>query len=101
MDPAAANSGNPALQYAFWPDLERKHLLLCRLCGQKVHAGIGRLVCHLAGGSADVMKCPESTTEIKKEMCSYLNRRKFKARERDIDEEDAAEVQRRRSIIYT
>jgi hypothetical protein len=62
------------------------------LCGQKVHAGVGRLVRHLARGSSDVKMCPESTTEIKKEMRSYLNRRKFKAIERDVDEEDAAEV---------
>jgi hypothetical protein len=48
-----------------------------------------------------VKECPVSTTEIKKEMRSYLDGRKFKAIERVIDAEDAAEVQRRRSIVYT
>jgi hypothetical protein len=47
-----------------------------------------------------VNKCPRPTTEIKEEICNYLDRRKFKAIEQHIDEEDAAEVERCRSIIY-
>jgi hypothetical protein len=39
---------------------------MCMLCIQKVHAGVGRLVRHLTGGSSDVKKCPESTAEIQK-----------------------------------
>jgi hypothetical protein len=89
------------LQYAFWPDLERKDFLCCMLWGQKVKAGVGKLVRHLAGGSTNVKKCPGSTEEIKKEMSSYLDKRKLKAIEQAIDAEDAAEVQRRHSIIYT
>jgi hypothetical protein len=102
MDPAAAGAyDNPVLQYVSWPDSGRKGNICCMLCGQKVKAGVGRLVRHLAGGSSDVKECPVSTTEIKKEMRSYLDGRKFKAIERVIDAEDAAEVQRRRSIVYT
>jgi hypothetical protein len=61
-----ANSNNLALQYAFWPDLKRKDLVMCMLCIQKVHAGVGRLVRHLTRGSSDVKKCPESTAAIQK-----------------------------------
>jgi hypothetical protein len=58
-------------------------------------------VWHLAGGSSEVNKCPKSTTKIKEEMCIYLDRRKLKAIEREVDEEDTTEVQRRRSVIRT
>ena len=89
MDPAAAgaprrkaNSDNPAVRYALWPDLGRKDVVLCMLCGQKIHAGVERLVRHLAGDFSEVNKCPETTTKIKEEMRIYLGRRKFKAIER-------------------
>ncbi|XP_044320605.1 uncharacterized protein [Triticum aestivum] len=96
-----ATSDDPAWKYGFWPDLERKDLLQCTLCGKIVHGGVRRLKQHFSGGSSDADKCPEASMEIRIEMHNSLNTRKFKAMERYIDEEDEAELQRRRSVIYT
>ncbi|XP_044404581.1 uncharacterized protein [Triticum aestivum] len=95
-----ARSDDPAWKYGFWPDLERKDLLQCTLCGKIIHAGVKRLKQHLSGGSSDADKCPEASMEIRIEMRNSLNSGKFKAIERYIDEEDEAEVQRRRSVMY-
>ena len=102
MDPRRrATSDDPVWKYGFWPDLERKDLLQCTLCGKIVHAGVRRLKQHLSGGCSDADMCPEASMEIRIEMRKTLNTRKFKAMERYIDEKDEAEVQRRRSVIYT
>ena len=101
MDPRRrATSDDPAWKYGFWPDLERKDLLQCTLCGKIVHAGVRRLKQHLSWGCSDADMCPEASMEIRIEMHNSLNTRKFKAMERYIDE-DEAELQRRRSVIYT
>ena len=95
-----ARSDDPAWKYGLWPDLERKDLLQCTLCGKIIHAGVKRLKQHLSGGSSDADKCPEASMEVRIEMRNSLNSGKFKATERYIDEEDEAEVQRRRSVMY-
>jgi hypothetical protein len=45
-----AESDNPSWNYAFWPDLERKGLLKCKLCGLRVHARLERLKQQLSEG---------------------------------------------------
>ena len=60
-----ATSDDPAWKYGFWPDLERKDLLQCTLCGKIVHGGVRRLKQHFSGGSSDADKCPEASMEIR------------------------------------
>lgn len=81
-DPArrSANSKDPGWNYGFWPDLEHKDIIQCKLCKKRVRAGVGRLKRHLAGGYNDLEKCPKATKEIREEMHEYLKRNSSKFR---------------------
>ena len=45
-----SKSKDPAWKFTFWPDLEKKDLLQCKLCNKKVYAGVARMKRHLGGG---------------------------------------------------
>jgi hypothetical protein len=47
----------------------------CTLCDTVVFGGIKRLKQHLAGGYADTKMCLKTTTEIRKEMRDYLQKK--------------------------
>jgi hypothetical protein len=79
-----AKSKDPAWNYCYWPDLNKKDVK-CILCGKIVHAGVRRLKQHLVGGHGDVAKCPKTTSAISKEMSDYL---KKNARQKPIDLDD-------------
>ncbi|XP_062203443.1 uncharacterized protein LOC133905698 [Phragmites australis] len=86
-----AKSKDPGWKYRFWPNINRKDVVQCMLCDKQVHAGIGRLNRHLAGGFTNVEKCAKTTTAIMREMNAYLSsttRRKVV----EIDSEDEAEA---------
>ena len=67
-----AKSKDPAWKYCYWPDLNKKDVVKCILCGKVVHAGVRRLKQHLVGGYGEVAKCPKTTLAISKEMHEYL-----------------------------
>ncbi|XP_031116598.1 uncharacterized protein LOC116020254 [Ipomoea triloba] len=67
-----ANSKDPGWKYGFWPDLSRKDLIQCNLCGREITQGIKRLKQHLAKGYGDVVACRNTTTKIMKEMRDYI-----------------------------
>jgi hypothetical protein len=79
-----AKLDGPVWKYGFWPDIARKDLLQLKLCGQRVHARVRWLQRHLSGSFNDADNCPEASMEIKKEICNFLNTRKFKAMEQNI-----------------
>lgn len=65
-------------KYGYWPNPKRKDCIECVLCGKQVEQGINRLKQHLAANYADVRKCPNTTTEIMKEMREALISKKRK-----------------------
>lgn len=73
-----ANSADPGWKYGYWPNPEHKECIECILCGKQVKQGINRLKQHLAANYADVSKCPNTTTEIMKEMREALISKKRK-----------------------
>ncbi|CAO2191293.1 unnamed protein product [Urochloa humidicola] len=89
---------DPGWKFAYWPDLTNKGKIACTLCGGEVSGGIRRFKQHLAGGYGDVNLCPGPglSTEIRREMSTYLEENKRKRPiflEDDEDEEvEVAEV---------
>lgn len=71
-----AKSNDPGWKYAVWPDLNRKDVVKCILCGNENHGGINRFKQHLIGGFPDIIKCSKTTREIAKEMNDYVQSRK-------------------------
>ena len=74
--------------------------MTCILCGNEASEGIKRFKHHLAGGYGDIILCPKVTTEIRKEMEAYLQKKRRRPLFLDgIEEEDevvevaAADVQ--------
>ncbi|KAM3389449.1 hypothetical protein ACQJBY_011533 [Aegilops geniculata] len=81
-----AKSKDPAWKYAFWPDLNRRLLLQCNLCGKQITSGPCRMKKHLAGGFTIVSMCTKTTLEIRKEMHDYLRTHSFRFKNLDGDE---------------
>jgi hypothetical protein len=77
-----AKPKDPTWNYSYWPDLNKKDVVKCILCGKIVYACVRRLKQHLVGGHGDVAKCPKATSTISKEMSDYL---KKNAREKPIE----------------
>jgi hypothetical protein len=83
-----AKSKDPAWNYCYWKDLDKKDVVKCILCGKNVHAGVRRLKQHLVGGHGDVAKCPKTISTISNEMSDYL---KKNARQKPIELDDDKE----------
>ena len=58
-----SKSKDPAWKYEFWPELEKKDLLQCKLCNKKVYVRVARMKRHFGGGFSDVENCPNATSE--------------------------------------
>ncbi|KAL6552858.1 hypothetical protein OROHE_008222 [Orobanche hederae] len=71
-----AKSNDPGWKFAVCPDLNRKDVVKCLLCGNENHGGINRFKQHLIGGFPDIVKCPKTTKEIAKEMNDYVQSKK-------------------------
>ena len=50
--------------------------MTCILCGNEASGGIKRFKQHLAGGYGDTVLCPKVSTEIRKEMEAYLQKKR-------------------------
>ncbi|XP_066319786.1 uncharacterized protein [Miscanthus floridulus] len=89
-DPARkAKSNDPGWKYAYWQDPARRDWVTCILCGNEASGGIKRFKQHLAGGYGDIVLCPKVTTEIRKEMEAYLQKKRRRPLFLDgIEEED-------------
>jgi hypothetical protein len=71
-----ARSNDPGWKYGYWTEIGNRDKVTCNLC-QTITAGrIKRLKEHLAGGYADTIMCSKTTTEIRKEMRTYLEKNK-------------------------
>ena len=66
-------SNDPGWKYAYYVEAEKRELIQCALCPKQIKGGIKRLKQHLAGGYGDIVKCPNTTREIAKEMNEALN----------------------------
>ena len=63
--------------------------MTCILCGNEALGCLKRFKQHLAGGYGDIVLCPKVTTEIKKEMEAYLQKKRRRPLFLDsIEEED-------------
>ena len=89
-DPARkAKSNDPGWKYAYWQDPARRDWVTCILCGNEAWGGIKRFKQHLVGGYEDIVLCPKVTTEIRKEMEAYLEKKRRRPLFLDgIEEED-------------
>jgi hypothetical protein len=59
------------------------------LCGHEASRGIKRFKQHLAGGYGDIILCPKVSTEIRKEMKAYLQKKRRRPLFLDgVEEED-------------
>ncbi|CAA0808010.1 hAT dimerisation domain-containing protein [Striga hermonthica] len=87
-DPARKpqKSKDPAWRFGYWPNLQNRDEVACTLCGGHVRGGIKRLKQHLAGGYGDAKLCPSVSTEVRKEMATYLEANKRK-RSLTLDDE--------------
>jgi hypothetical protein len=92
-----AKSNDPAWNYCYWPDLNKKDVVKCILCGKIVHSGVRRLKQHLVGSHGDVAKCPKTTSAISKEMSDYL---KKNARQKPIELDDDKEGEKTMKLKY-
>jgi len=72
-----AKSKDPGWKYAYWPT-EDKNVVECLLCGKILSSGIKRMKQHLLGGYGDVLVCEKTTTEIKKEMQAWIDKKRRK-----------------------
>ena len=79
-------SKDPAWKYAFWPDLNKRLLPQCNLCGKQITSGPCRMKKHLAGRFTIVSMCSKTTPEIRKEMHDYLRTHSFRFKNLDGDE---------------
>jgi hypothetical protein len=76
------------------------------LCPKQIKGGIKRLKQHLAGGYGDIVKCPNTTRDIAKEMNEALNNGKWarllylddNVMEDEAGQEDDVQVMGRRSM---
>ena len=88
-DPARkAKSNDPGWKYGYWQDPARRDWVTCILCGHEGSGGIKRFKQHLAGGYGDIILCPKVTTEIRKEMEAYLQKKRRPLFLDGIEEED-------------
>ena len=62
--------------------------MTCILCGNEASGGIKRFKQHLAGGYGYIVLCPKVTTEIRKEMEAYLQKKRRPLFLDGIEEED-------------
>ena len=62
--------------------------MTCILCGHEGSGGIKRFKQHLAGGYGDIILCPKVSTEIRKEMEAYLQKKRRRPLYLDGIEED-------------
>lgn len=82
-----AKSNDLGWKYGYWPDLNDKNLVRCKLCDKDTKGGIRRLKEHLTGGYGDVKKCLKVTEEISKEMRDFMTKHKKMKAAIEIDEE--------------
>jgi hypothetical protein len=66
-------SNDPRWKYTYYVEAGKRELIQCALCPKQIKGGIKRLKQHLAGGYGDIVKCPNTTREIAKEMNEALN----------------------------
>jgi hypothetical protein len=66
-------SNDPGWKYAYYVEAGKRELIQCALCPKQIKGGIKRVKQHLAGGYGDIVKCPNTTREISKEMNEALN----------------------------
>src|SRR6266540_6970269 len=83
-------SKDPGWKYGYWPEIGNRDKVMCNLCNTATKGGIKRLKEHLAGGYSDVVMCPNTTSEIRKEMGDYLRSNK-RTRPVLLDEEEEEE----------
>ena len=79
-------SKDPTWKYAFWPDLNKRLLLQCNLCGKQITSGPCRTKKHLAGGFTILSMCTKSIPKIQKEMHDYLRTNSYTFKNLDGDE---------------
>ncbi|CAD6266030.1 unnamed protein product [Miscanthus lutarioriparius] len=89
-DPARkAKSNDPGWKYAYWQDPARRDWVTCIMCGNEALGCLKRFKQHLAGGYGDIVLCTKATTEIRKEMEAYLQKKRRRPLFLDgIEEED-------------
>ncbi|WOL05339.1 hypothetical protein Cni_G14067 [Canna indica] len=86
------NSKDIGWRYGYWPDLNKRQLIACSLCGNQLNGGITRLKQHLAGGYGDVKKCDKTTTLIMREMHEALASKRKTPFSLDDEQEAVAPV---------
>lgn len=86
------NSKDIGWRYGYWPDLNKRQLIACSLCGNQLNGGITRLKQHLAGGYGDVKKCDKTTTLIMREMHDALAAKRKTPFSLDDEQEAVAPV---------
>ncbi|KAL9676498.1 hypothetical protein QQ045_004712 [Rhodiola kirilowii] len=83
-----AKSPDPGWKYGFWSDVNKKDMIECTLCNNKVHGGIKRMKMHLTNGYPEVTMCENTTTAIIKEMREAIEKGKRKTNVLLDDEDD-------------
>jgi hypothetical protein len=67
-------SNDPGWKFGYWTEIGNRDKVTCNLCQTVIAGGTKRLKEHLTGGYADTIKCLKTTTEIRKEMRTYLEK---------------------------
>lgn len=86
-----AASSDVGWKYAYYADDQRK-TIRCGLCPQLIKGGgITRLKQHLVGGYGDIIKCPNTTEEIRQEIDKAMVPKKKPSFD-EPDDDDVVEV---------
>jgi hypothetical protein len=66
-------SDDPGWNYAYYVEPGKRELIQCALCPRQIKGGILRVKKHLVGGYKDILKCPNTTNAIARELKAALD----------------------------
>jgi len=101
------NSDDPGWKYAYYVEPGKRELIQSSLCPRRITGGISRVKQHLVGGYKDIIKCPNTTTAIAKELKADLDDGKrgrtvyLDDQASEAAEEDVAEVETNQAVVIS